>query len=67
MGMLRSMRDWVDAFDTGVEVMNKYDYVSFFCAYALFFIGSFEGFYGRYDHATYAVACACFLRIGIKG
>jgi hypothetical protein len=43
------------------------DYVSLFCAYVLFIIGLFEGFNGRYEHASYAVACACFVRIGIKG
>ena len=40
--------------------------VTLFCAYALFFIGLFEGWRGNYGHATYAVSCACFLRIGIK-
>ena len=46
--------------------MDK-DYVSLFFAYALFILGLFEGFYGRYEPATYAVACACFVRIGIEG
>jgi hypothetical protein len=43
------------------------DYGSLFFAYALFIIGLFEGFNGRFEHASYAVACACFVKIGIKG
>lgn len=46
--------------------MGRYDYASLFCAYALFIIGLFEGFNGRYEHATYSIACACFVRIGVK-
>jgi hypothetical protein len=35
------------------------------CTYLLFCIGLYEGWNGRYDHATYAMSCACFIKIGI--
>lgn len=42
------------------------DKVELICMYLLFILGLYAGWNKQYDQAAYAVACACFIRIGIE-
>ncbi len=44
--------------------MNKQ--IEALCMWTLFVAGLYKGFNQEYLQATYAISCACFIKIGIK-